>query len=61
MATLTTFEEFLEEYFSENDGRMFLDDDLPDAYESWLENLESGELMELAELAIKKIQKHEEN
>lgn len=32
-------EEKLQEHFMKNDGMMFLDDDLPDAFDAWATNL----------------------
>ena len=46
-----TFEDFLQQYHADN-NREVLDDDLPDAYEDWVGNLEADEVMELAEKAI---------
>jgi hypothetical protein len=58
-----TFDDFLMEYFCEkvDEGRMALDDDLPDAFEAWLERLEAGDIMELAEEAIIYYKKQYEN
>lgn len=47
-----TFEDFLMEYHAENEAEGVLDDDLPDAYEGWVTNLEPDEIIELANKAI---------
>lgn len=44
----TSFEDFLKEYHCKNSPEV-LDDDLPDAYEAWVSELEPVEIMELAE------------
>lgn len=37
-------EKKLQNYFMKNDGMMFLDDDLPDAFDAWVSNLNEEEL-----------------
>lgn len=43
------FEDFLVDYFGNNDGKMFLDDDLPDAFDNWLCDLEPDEWIKLGD------------
>lgn len=44
-----TFEDFLQEIFM-RDNPMILDDNLPDAFDDWMGNLEVDECLRLAEL-----------
>lgn len=40
-------EQHLQDYFMRNEGIMFLDDELPDRFDSWLENLSCEEIFVL--------------
>lgn len=49
-----TFEDYLKEQFWENCPSV-LDDELPDAFDDWLGNLDTQELIDYAEDAIRKV------
>jgi len=40
---MKTFEEFIEEQFMEGEGAMILDDELPDARDAWMQDLDVDE------------------
>jgi hypothetical protein len=48
---MTTFEEYLREIHAEDYSGT--DDDMPDAYEDWVSNLDAQEMFEYAEEALK--------
>lgn len=50
----TSFEEFLQEYWMDNISEGQTKDQIEDAYENWLSQLDVQELIDLADLAIKK-------
>ena len=53
------FEKFLENYFTEVEVSMVLDDDIPDAFSAWLVELEQDKMMELAdEFAQEEVEKY---
>lgn len=45
------FEEYLQQEF-EREHPEILDDDLPDAYEAWVTDLDQTQLIELADMAL---------
>ncbi len=49
---MNNFDKYLEDVFMKNDGMMFLDDDLPDAFDAWVSNLDNAELIEYANKAM---------
>lgn len=51
-----TFEKWLQEHFSRLHPEV-LDDDGPDAFDNWLSELDSEEIVALGELAIKELSK----
>jgi hypothetical protein len=53
---MKTFEKYLEEDCWEPEG--VLDDDMPDAFEAWLEGLDTQEVMDYAEEWGKELQKN---
>lgn len=50
MTTLTQFEEYLREIHAK--GYTGLDDDMPEAFERWLANLDNSEIINYAETAL---------
>ena len=49
---MNNFEKYLEDVFMKNDGMMFLDDDLPDAFDAWVSSLDNAELIEYGNKAM---------
>lgn len=44
-----SFEDFLMDYYAMNDGRCVLDDDMPDAFNEWVCDLEIEEWFKLGD------------
>ena len=48
---IQTFDDWLQDFFLEktDEGKMSLDDDIPDNYEAWLERQDIQDIMDLSE------------
>lgn len=58
MDKIETFEDYLQQVHAED--YIGTDDDMPDAFDNWVGDLDNTELMDLAEAAIKKLRKQYE-
>lgn len=46
----TNFEDYLSQKFAEGDGQTVLDDEFPDAFDEWLQNLSVDEFIEYGDM-----------
>lgn len=55
------FEDYLMDYFAMNDGRCVLDDDMPDAFDKWVCEIEVDDWLKYGDMYAKTLTKGAQN